>query len=195
MSAHCHIIVCSQDKLLRSPAPVLHITSHDKQLSVLLQPAPHPSFFSSPSQIKVDIYHGSQTGTAENYAKQLITQGKKQGFKARLVDLANYKKEDLTTGGLAVFIVATYGEGDPTDNAIEFSKWIKDESLDATLLKAMKYTVFGLGNRQYEQYNKMGKVCVRLLILNELCNPNDAVDPNSSAISLPSTSVRVCVCV
>lgn len=34
---------------------------------------------------------------------------------------------------LAVFALATYGEGDPTDNAMEFVDWLKNgESIDLT---------------------------------------------------------------
>lgn len=47
---------------------------------------------------------------------------------------------------VCIFLMATHGEGDPTDNAIEFTKWLKDEDRDSHSLKNMKYTVFGLGN-------------------------------------------------
>lgn len=38
-------------------------------------------------------------------------------------------------------------------------QWLKDDSndLEEGALVGMKYTVFGLGNTQYEHYNKMGK--------------------------------------
>jgi NADPH-ferrihemoprotein reductase len=107
-------------------------------------------------QPTVDIYYGSQTGTAEGYAKQISSHAKKLGYKTRLLGLAKYKREDLIAGGVAIFVVATYGEGDPTDDAIDFTQWLRSPSTPK--LPNLKFAVFGLGNRQYEQYNKMGQV-------------------------------------
>jgi len=56
---------------------------------------------------------------------------------------------------IAVFCLATYGEGDPSDNAVRFHAWLRDETGPGEL-GGMRYTVFGLGNRQYEHYNAMG---------------------------------------
>lgn len=55
--------------------------------------------------------------------------------------------------------MATYGEGESTDNALTFSKWMQNEgtTVPPTFLQNMNYTVFGLGNRQYEHFNRMGK--------------------------------------
>ena len=60
----------------------------------------------------------------------------------------------------AIFLMATYGEGEPTDNAVSFTKWIKNEDgdIDASALAKVKFSVFGLGNKQYEHYNAMGKL-------------------------------------
>jgi len=104
------------------------------------------------------VWYGSQTGTAENYAKQLATASKKHGFKARAVDLDKWKGADVAArGGFAIFVMATYGEGDPTDNAAEFHKWLSRTDHASGLLAGLRYTVFGLGNKRYEHYNKMGK--------------------------------------
>ena len=38
--------------------------------------------------------------------------------------------EELEGDTVAVFMMATYGEGDPTDNAQEFFDWLKDGGVD-----------------------------------------------------------------
>ncbi len=53
---------------------------------------------------------------------------------------------------MAVFCLATYGEGDPTDNAMEFIDWLKNGDPD---LNGLNYAVFGLGNKTYEHYNEI----------------------------------------
>lgn len=52
--------------------------------------------------------------------------------------------------------MATHGEGDPTDNAKEFYEWIKNLQ-EKNVFKNIRFTVFGLGNTQYEHYNSMGR--------------------------------------
>jgi NADPH-ferrihemoprotein reductase len=108
---------------------------------------------------KINIYFGSQTGTAEGFARTLMEEGKEAGFDAKSCDLEEFTPEALSQCKLAIFLMATYGEGEPTDNASKFYKWLKndDESTDAAFLSSLSFTVFGLGNRQYEHYNRMGK--------------------------------------
>lgn len=52
--------------------------------------------------------------------------------------------------------MATYGEGEPTDNAREFHEWLKEDA-DGVDLSALHYTVFGLGNKTYQHFNAVGK--------------------------------------
>jgi NADPH-ferrihemoprotein reductase len=53
--------------------------------------------------------------------------------------------------------MATYGEGEPTDNAVTLIQNLRDEefsySKGSHSLEGLKYVVFGLGNRTYEHYN------------------------------------------
>ena len=53
-----------------------------------------------------------------------------------------------------MFCLATYGEGDPTDNAQEFYEWLREDGRE---LNNLHYAVFGLGNKTYEHYNAVGK--------------------------------------
>lgn len=52
-------------------------------------------------------------------------------------------QEELTRMGevenaITIFVVATYGEGDPTDNAQEFYEWLQNDRDD---LDCLNYTV------------------------------------------------------
>ena len=111
------------------------------------------------------IYFGSQTGTAEGFARTLMNEAKSKGFNAKTQDLEEFNPETLSKTKLAIFLMATYGEGEPTDNAINFNKWMKNEDneVESTYLTKLNYTVFGLGNRQYEHFNAMGKSTDKLL--------------------------------
>lgn len=113
------------------------------------------------------IFYGSQTGTAEDYASRLAKEGHARfGLKTMVADLEEYDYDNLDTfpaGKVAVFVLATYGEGEPTDNAVEFYEFITNEDLtfseggaaDSRPLANLKYVTFGLGNNTYEHYNSM----------------------------------------
>lgn len=108
----------------------------------------------------VIVFYGSQTGTAEEFASRLAKDATRYGFKAMVADPEEFDMEDLTNlteidNHLAIFCLATYGEGDPTDNALEFYEWLNNSAQD---LKGLKFTVFGLGNKTYEHYNETAKV-------------------------------------
>lgn len=71
--------------------------------------------------------------------------------------MKDFKREFFTQGDhLVILCMATHGEGDPTDNAREFYDWIKNLKED-NAFKGIRFTVFGLGNTQYEHYNSMGR--------------------------------------
>jgi len=124
------------------------------------------------------VFYGSQTGTAEDYASRLAKEGSQRyGLKTMTADLEDYDFENLNKfpeDHIAMFVMATYGEGEPTDNAVEFmefissdeSTWSDEQSSEDEPLKSMKYVTFGLGNNTYEHYNeivrKLDKQLVKL---------------------------------
>jgi NADPH-ferrihemoprotein reductase len=58
-------------------------------------------------------------------------------------------------------MMATYGEGEPTDNAVQLMQAVSDESFAFSKgehrLDGLKYVVFGLGNKTYEHYNLIAR--------------------------------------
>ncbi len=105
-------------------------------------------------------------------------EGKRLGFGTYLVDLEDWDPKQIEMPSQCVpslFVMATFGEGDPTDNATEFFIWLGgDKSVDEgdkeceemkPKVPQLKYAVFGLGNSQYESYNHSGKRTNRRLEL------------------------------
>lgn len=139
----------------------------------VIQPTSVPSTTASANKSFIDkmksskrrmvVFYGSQTGTAEEFAGRLAKEGARYGLKGivadpeeiDLEDLSKIKdlEDDLDGPTLAVFMMATYGEGDPTDNAQELFEWLKNGGDD---LQGLNFAVFGLGNKTYEHYNEMG---------------------------------------
>jgi NADPH-ferrihemoprotein reductase len=60
-----------------------------------------------------------------------------------------------------VFVMATYGEGEPTDNSVQLMQNLTESSFEFSngehKLEGLKYVVFSLGNRTYEHYNAIGR--------------------------------------
>ncbi|KAL0075352.1 NADPH-dependent cytochrome P450 oxidoreductase [Phycomyces blakesleeanus] len=125
---------------------------------------------------RVIFFYGSQTGTAEDYASRLAKEcSQRYGVSCMTADIELYDLSYLDTVSpdmLVFFIMATYGEGEPTDNAVEFWELVteeepafsKDESDPTTSLKNLRYVMFGLGNRTYEQYNEVCRILDKKLI-------------------------------
>ncbi|KAF9161884.1 NADPH-cytochrome P450 reductase [Actinomortierella ambigua] len=120
------------------------------------------------------FFYGSQTGTADDYAARLAKEGmQRYNLKTMTADLEDFDMNLLDTmpeDYLAVFVLATYGEGEPTDNAAEFWELLVagEELPEFSLgdyedpdkpLSNLSYVMFGLGNRTYEHYNS---VCRRV---------------------------------
>ncbi|XP_053375626.1 NADPH--cytochrome P450 reductase-like [Mercenaria mercenaria] len=107
----------------------------------------------------VVVFYGSQTGTAEEFAGRLAKDCAGYGMKGMVADPEECEMEDLARlteieNGMVIFCMATYGEGDPTDNAQEFYEWLQTGDVE---LPGVKFAVFALGNKTYEHYNATGK--------------------------------------
>ncbi|KAG8936305.1 NADPH-cytochrome P450 reductase [Tulasnella sp. 418] len=111
------------------------------------------------------IFYGSQTGTAEEYAIRLAKEAKSRfGLTSLVCDPEEYDFENLDQipeDCAVIFVMATYGEGEPTDNAVTLMQNLADESFAFSngehRLDGLKYVLFGLGNKTYEQFNAVAR--------------------------------------
>lgn len=110
------------------------------------------------------VFYGSQTGTAEDYANRLAKEAlQKYGLKTMTADIEGYDFENLDkvpSDKVLGFVMATYGEGEPTDSAVQFFEFINNEDVEfseGSSLENLKYVIFGLGNSTYEHYNFIGR--------------------------------------
>ncbi|KAJ2892773.1 putative nadph-cytochrome p450 reductase protein [Zalerion maritima] len=110
------------------------------------------------------VFYGSQTGTAEDYASRLAKEGKSRfGLETMVADLEDFDYDNLDampSDKVVMFVLATYGEGEPTDNAVEFYEFVSGDDVafsesNEPALGNLNYVAFGLGNNTYEHYNFM----------------------------------------
>ncbi|GKU07112.1 nadph-cytochrome p450 reductase [Fusarium langsethiae] len=106
------------------------------------------------------VFFGSQTGTAEGLAARLAKEGKTRfGLKTMIADLEHYdyyNLDQVTEDKIVIFVLATYGEGEATDNAASFYEFITSDEPPFTgvnPLENLNYAAFGLGNHTYEHFN------------------------------------------
>lgn len=108
------------------------------------------------------VFWGSQSGTAEGFAHRLAREiSVRWGQETMTADLSDYDPvtiSEIPATKMAVFIVSTYGEGDPSDNTADFWNWIT-KAADVSLSN-LQYAAFGLGNTNYKFYNRVIDVIV-----------------------------------
>ncbi|NXN21979.1 TYW1 synthase, partial [Nycticryphes semicollaris] len=121
----------------------------------------------------VKIFYGSQTGTAKKFAASLAEAVISLNLPVEVISMGDYDPDDClvdetTSRSICVFLVATYTDGQPTESAAWFCKWLGEAATDfrfgKTYLKGLRYAVFGLGNSVYvDHYNMVGRSVDRWL--------------------------------
>ena len=102
----------------------------------------------------IAVYYGTMTGNAEDLAGDTVNRLTKLGYASKSISLEDQKVEDLTKYPFSLFIVSTWGEGEPPEDAYDF--W---ESLDEGdhNLESFNYAIMGLGDESYEEFNAFAR--------------------------------------
>ena len=101
------------------------------------------------------ILYGTETGNSRELAKALATAAAELGLAPKLSDLSDYKVRQLKDEQDVLFIVSTYGEGDPPEPSVAFFEFL--ESARAPRLEDVRFSVLALGDSTYENYCEAGK--------------------------------------
>ena len=103
---------------------------------------------------KVTILYGSQSGNSKKAANQTADALKAAGSEVVVADMSEYKSSQLKNEKLLLFVVATYGEGEPPAAAEELHKFIF--SSRAPKLPDTQFAVLALGDKSYVQFCQTG---------------------------------------
>jgi sulfite reductase (NADPH) flavoprotein alpha-component len=99
------------------------------------------------------VVHASQTGFAEQLARQTAESLRHAGIETELRPLARIDVAGLVDAGRVLFVASTTGEGDAPDAAAAF---VHSALAEQTDLRGLRYGLLALGDRDYRNYCAFG---------------------------------------
>jgi len=113
-------------------------------------PAKHSDTLAAPRWL---VAYASQSGTALQLAQHSARQLQNAGIAVALTELDTLSNNTLLQYQKALFVVSTYGEGEPPDNANAFYQRAQHWQHS---LQQLEYAVLALGDRSYQQFCAFG---------------------------------------
>ena len=108
---------------------------------------------------KFTIIYATQTGTAEELSEKLSNECKKQNLSFDVISIDKIDSIDFfNKNKLLIFFCSTFGDGEPTSDAIDFTSMIEDDNFWKDLNNSeIRYAIFGLGSKDYPKFNEQAK--------------------------------------
>lgn len=117
--------------------------------------APDPVGIAPPAGKDVTLIWGSQTGSSESLAKTAAKKLTASGHQVTVKDMAEVEAKSLAEVETLFVITSTYGDGEPPDNAQELHEALHSD--EAPPLSDLNYSVLGLGDSEYPDFNQCAK--------------------------------------
>jgi len=101
------------------------------------------------------IVYASESGNSEKLAGDIAKAARKNGLKPNVIDMVDLDLAALTSAKKLVFIVATWGEGDPPARAVRAYNELMGEG--APRLDGVEFGVLALGDTAYAEFCAIGR--------------------------------------
>ena len=142
-----HSVLAARDSLTQSDA-----SEHDlPAVWCTAAPAPKPV---TAVKASVLVAYASQTGFAEQLARQTLESLQSAGVPARIEPLGALTLDDFSGADWMLFVASTTGDGEPPDDALNFANQVMRK---AAVLTHLRYGLLALGDRDYEDFCGFGR--------------------------------------
>ena len=110
------------------------------------------------------VLYGTQTNTAKNAAEEIGREALKRRLSVTVKSFDEFPILSLPATKIAVFVVATTGEGEAPQTMLKSWKFLLRTDLPPNSLRQLKFSVFGLGDSAYTLFNEMAKKLTQRLL-------------------------------
>ncbi|OBU68034.1 iron-uptake factor [Stenotrophomonas maltophilia] len=125
------------------------------------------------------VVHASQSGLGEQLAWRAAAQLQAAGQVVRVLPLARVDAAQLQATPQALFVLSTFGDGEPPDAARRVARQLTAQTLD---LSGLQFGLLALGDRQYPRYCGFGRQVDGWLIRNGARPLFERIDVDAASI-------------